>query len=205
MTAPIYHPDDCLTSLRSGNRCRVCCTTITSHALRVGGYCGGISCTNYAGADEDFRQFLVWCCLLQDFFKWWCKQRVPTRSWQPQNDLSAHNAWWWEMINVFHKQCEWSLARLAPHLQTFLAGGNRGITRIREIKFDSGPYYRYRHCAFEIHFASHGCWIYDPTGVQFGPDWPLLSPRHIYFACRPERRLLSSEPLGNNRQLLMST
>jgi hypothetical protein len=54
------------------------------------------------------------------------------------------------------------------------------VRNISEVKFFPEDYYWYRHCVFEIELQSGVSYIFDLTGVQFGPEWPLLSLRHVY-------------------------
>ena len=65
-----------------------------------------------------------------------------------------------------------------------LLSGPDQITQVSEIKVLvwTVPIW---HCAFAIRFASGAEVIYDPTGVQFAENWPLICDRQAYLA-RPE-------------------
>ena len=41
-------------------------------------------------------------------------------------------------------------------------------------------HYWHRHCSLAVRLVDHSWWVFDPTGVQFGPDWPVLSPYDEY-------------------------
>jgi hypothetical protein len=55
------------------------------------------------------------------------------------------------------------------------------VLEVREFKFETTLYHVYMHCAFAIKLDDNSWWVFDPTGVQFGPDWPLLSPLDYYL------------------------
>ena len=81
--------------------------------------------------------------------------------------------------------------------------GNRvHIAHVNEIKFTPIEYYGYRHCAFLVLLASGAEYIFDPTGVQFGPQWPLICPRREYeqrfMDPNHEKRNYRQRELGEN-------
>ena len=42
------------------------------------------------------------------------------------------------------------------------------------MRFWTGPRIHIWHCAWAI-ITTSGTYVFDPTGVQFGPDWALVS------------------------------
>ncbi|KAJ4364030.1 hypothetical protein N0V83_009485 [Neocucurbitaria cava] len=77
--------------------------------------------------------------------------------------------------------CEISHVVLAESLRAVEQGRSykgcrvnvRGIFKLR---FTTIRKYNDLHCAFLVIFHAGGLYVFDPTGIQFGPDWPLLSP-----------------------------
>ncbi|KAF3036135.1 hypothetical protein E8E11_004643 [Didymella keratinophila] len=140
---------------------------------------------------------LVWnLCQFQDHFKIWCKQN-PNRTLVPVTGLGGAGPWWWEMTNFFFSQCERSLALIDLWLTSKLRNGwdrvlGGPIAKIQEFKFKTTLYYWYLHCAFAIKLVDNSGWVFAPTGVQFGPEWPLLSPLDYYL-----RHAESSLPFGD--------
>ena len=68
-----------------------------------------------------------------------------------------------------------------------------------EMRINPPLYYSFRHCSFHVELQDGTKWVFDPTGVQFGPEWPLLSSFDDYL----RRRSLSNlyyqvQPLGHN-------
>jgi hypothetical protein len=49
------------------------------------------------------------------------------------------------------------------------------VTEVYELKFLPDDYFWYRHCVFVTILESGAVYVFDPTGVQFGPTWPVLS------------------------------
>lgn len=55
------------------------------------------------------------------------------------------------------------------------------IEKIYTIKFEpKGEQYEAIHCAFVLKLRSGSYFVFDPTGCQFGPDWPLICPASRY-------------------------
>jgi hypothetical protein len=81
------------------------------------------------------------------------------------------------------------------------------ISNVLEMKFNTPPYYGYRHCVYLIELESSARYIFDPTGIQFGPQWPLLCVYDEYeqYFMHPITALRSMRfrPLGTNYQLLI--
>ncbi|KAJ4991140.1 hypothetical protein SVAN01_03268 [Stagonosporopsis vannaccii] len=175
-----------------GSRCRLCARVYAPRdplALAVV-FCGGNHCKRFPPEDVDFSNFATHCCNLQNWFLDDRRHRVAPCS--ALSSLSTTESWWWEKINLAWQQCEWSLIRLAPLLEQMLEnrwseslGGP--IREIRELKIMPSIYYWFRHCSFLVNLVGHGWWVFDPTGVQFGPDWPLLSPYNEYRLRARER------------------
>lgn len=78
------------------------------------------------------------------------------------------------------------------------------IVAVCEMKIVPPLYWNYVHCAFAVLLVGDGWWVFDPTGVQFGPDWPLLSRFNDYVARTrstiPSRQVYQGwRALGSNR------
>jgi hypothetical protein len=60
----------------------------------------------------------------------------------------------------------------------------------------------FRHCAYLVTTTSGRQLVLDPTGVQFSPDWPLISPLWKYqlIFCHGDVRVrnLERRPLCTN-------
>ncbi|KAF9690631.1 hypothetical protein EKO04_011409 [Ascochyta lentis] len=207
-----YQPAHALLPIQSGARCRVCAVLWDGNNKYLG--CGGSFCPAHTPDETLFSRFVQVCCALQDSLKERCKQ-IPrahnVQPWAPLHGMTASELWWWEMVNVFQLQCEISLAWLSTDWETILQGGwcnslGGPIIEIREMKIAPPTYWNFTHCVFAIHLVIHGWWVFDPTGVQFGPDWPLLSPYDEYFARtrsnhRSRQLLTRSRSLGTSRSL----
>ncbi|KAF2623146.1 hypothetical protein BU25DRAFT_462291 [Macroventuria anomochaeta] len=170
-----------------GARCRVCRVLYngTNMYLRVGGsFCDGEFCAGHRPADHRFSAFVSICCWLQNVFNQYCKHRPPVQPWKSLLGMTASELWCWEIVNAFQQKCKNGLVVLAGHWQALLQQGwcNSPIIKIWEIKVVLPAYYCFRHCAFAIHLVGNGWWIFDPTRVQFDPDWPLLSPLNDFPA-----------------------
>lgn len=76
------------------------------------------------------------------------------------------------------------------------------ISHIMEMKFHPPAYYKYSHCCFLLVLKNGTEWVFDPTGVQFGPEWPLLSPYDDYMARTQSSRypFLQFQRLGTNAE-----
>ena len=64
------------------------------------------------------------------------------------------------------------------------------------MKFRTIDCYKYWHCAFEIRLASGSRYVFDPTGIQFGVEWPLLCSFEEF-----ERRLMHPDAATRRLQL----
>jgi len=42
------------------------------------------------------------------------------------------------------------------------------------MKFNPEDRYVYRHCIFVVTLKNGNSYVVDPTGIQFGPEWPLV-------------------------------
>lgn len=54
---------------------------------------------------------------------------------------------------------------------------------VYKLRFATIPLHNIMHCAFIVALPS-GPYVFDPTGVQFGPDWPLISSYWTYRGVR---------------------
>ncbi|CBX91320.1 hypothetical protein IAQ61_010683, partial [Plenodomus lingam] len=112
--------------------------------------------------------FLVW--LTDRFIRDWIGYPEPT---------AEGSSFWADLSQICDQQCEHSLVWMSGCLEALVDFDRRTAGRIREIlelKFWTGPYYKFRHCAFIIMTDDEHHLVFDPTGIQFGLDWPLLSP-----------------------------
>lgn len=65
------------------------------------------------------------------------------------------------------------------------------------MKFKPEDHYGYRHCIFVVLLKNGHCYVVDPTGIQFGPNWSLV--------CRLKKhasRFMHHIPEARNVQLL---
>jgi hypothetical protein len=74
------------------------------------------------------------------------------------------------------------------------------VRKAEEIQFATYPYYEWAHCTFRITLVSGEQYAFDPTGVQFGPLWALLSPWTEYQNARVYNNMMVEEPLGQEAQ-----
>jgi hypothetical protein len=119
-----YHPAHALIPIQSGARCRICAFLYDKDNKYSG--LGGGFCAAHKSVKTRFCAFARACCKLQDNFKQMCKQRPPppmVRAWRPLIGMTASELWWWEMLNVFQQQCEYSLVALSPFLDMMLQQG----------------------------------------------------------------------------------
>ncbi len=227
-----YQPEDCRNQVSAEPRCRSCAKVFCwdSRMLTIGDLCGHTTCVQYSTIDPAFPSLVSLCRRLQADFKSYCEERQPVKTWS-QGDMPASQYWWWDMVNIFQQQCHMSLVEIAPRLEALLEQNwssgkcasylhktsgivlttttDKGgpIRQIWEIKIVPTKYYYYQHCAFAVELAHDGWWVFDPTGVQFGPVWALLSPLDIYIA-RSESKdpariaMRRSAPLGTSAQLV---
>lgn len=70
------------------------------------------------------------------------------------------------------------------------------VRSIEEIKISThaswdGGGSRMRHCAYLVTVKSGDELIFDPTGIQFSPIWPLVSPlgRYLLLNCHEDIRV----------------
>jgi hypothetical protein len=73
------------------------------------------------------------------------------------------------------------------------------IKQISEAKFLTAKYYNYQHCVHVVLLASGRVYVVDPTGIQFGPEWPLVCDLYEYGAILPSLvPAVEGHPLGTN-------
>ncbi|KAI8932442.1 hypothetical protein NX059_010628 [Plenodomus lindquistii] len=112
---------------------------------------------------------------------------------------------WKDRTNACNLECEKSLIELSPLLEQLQASyrqHHEGIKEILEMKFWAGKAYNYSHCAFILVLSDDLAVVFDPTGLQFGPDWPLLSTLRDYRQRRvgSYNRALELGKLGRNKE-----
>ena len=69
------------------------------------------------------------------------------------------------------------------------------------MEFWTTPWYNYAHCAYIIK-TKIGKFVFDPTGVQFGPGWPVfvLYQDYKHRMLQDESAIISVEPLGSAKK-----
>jgi hypothetical protein len=84
---------------------------------------------------------------------------------------------------------------------SIIVGDGSPVKRISEIEFSTPRFYGYRHCAFVL-YTDHGTFVFDPTGAQFGPSWPVVTTFKKYG---PRIRIWRSiEALGSRKQKFLA-
>ncbi|KAF2876027.1 hypothetical protein BDV95DRAFT_603403 [Massariosphaeria phaeospora] len=73
----------------------------------------------------------------------------------------------------------WLLARQCEH-SALVTDPRSPFVAAEEIEFYAGPVHGYMHSAFAIYGRNGKQWVFDPTGVQFGADWPLVMEMYDY-------------------------
>lgn len=64
-------------------------------------------------------------------------------------------------------------------------------------------YYGYKHCAYAVLLDSGKTYIVDPTGIQYGPEWPLVceAVEYVRRFFAPYDNQLKWDILGTNAAL----
>ncbi|KAF2124410.1 hypothetical protein P153DRAFT_301974 [Dothidotthia symphoricarpi CBS 119687] len=204
-----YHIDHSVSSILGvGARCRTCGRIYDQSRNRAVGFCP-IHDRGNALEEAELGRL---ACRMQDYFYNWAvsfrSETDPSFAWpSPLPGSTASEHWWWTTVNVLRLQCEWSLTQLQCWWED-LWGTHDGryILHVSEIKFCPQEYWHHQHCAFLVVLRSGAEYIIDPTGVQFGPDWPLLCPRREYelWAMHPDPyfRRYRERPVGTASRLL---
>lgn len=81
---------------------------------------------------------------------------------------------------LFHMKCRLSM-ELGNELWTNLSQHPKQFSQVCEMEYLTRPFYGYRHWVFVI-TTSEGDYVFDPTGVQFGPEWPRLRKYDQYMS-----------------------
>jgi hypothetical protein len=76
---------------------------------------------------------------------------------------------------------------------------------VKEIKFCTRAPYNITHCAFLVTLRTGIQYVVDPTGIQFGPRWPLVSAYRRYevqyIHQTPEIANVRIRDLGRNSEV----
>ncbi|KAL5116338.1 hypothetical protein ACEQ8H_005796 [Pleosporales sp. CAS-2024a] len=172
----------------SGVRCRTCAIPYSHDDIYPPAYCSKHS----KGKKNEIAQLGRLVVPMQE----WCYKLAVARhkrdgkSVPEEMELKTKNEHClWERINVFSSQ-----------------SGMFGVLDGREVKFVTNGKFRVVHCAFDILLNSGARYVVDPTGIQFGPHWPLVCPYDEYEArfMHDDKKIrnLQSRELGTNARLL---
>ncbi|KAF2439889.1 hypothetical protein P171DRAFT_447864 [Karstenula rhodostoma CBS 690.94] len=122
------------------------------------------------------------------------EQAIPSR-------FSAHTGGMraWLEATVLRQQCKATFARMADVLRSvFPTCPGSPIQRIDELEFISRDW---NHCVFLI-FTEYGDFVFDPTGKQFGPSWPIVA-KYEDYECRVQK-VIWQEKAGTWKQRMES-
>ncbi|KAH7377410.1 hypothetical protein BKA66DRAFT_572206 [Pyrenochaeta sp. MPI-SDFR-AT-0127] len=187
---PIYtHPD----RFPSGARCRACSRIYGQDQFDNVRFCRDHDERNNSEEARlchlsvDLQElFLARCSSYRDIMGW----RPAYKLWEPQNApvRSPSETQWWKWVVQSYRMCEISHHNLAQPLLDCKEGRrfeeyNLKILAMYKVRFVTISPHDIWHCAFIIALNS-GMYVFDPTGVQFGPDWPLVSEWGTYRSMR---------------------
>ncbi|KAF2996208.1 hypothetical protein E8E13_001935 [Curvularia kusanoi] len=189
-----YEAEHAIGAIQQHTVCKVCARADSGddYATML---CGGAHCLKYRSGDR-FQQFVGLLIALQwDLHDWLLlKHDLP----EPRAEFNIQQSHWWNFINLFEDACELGRQWLGRRFELMFEESSLPtlcgdiIDNVEEIRFKTPLYYNegIAHCAFLITLDDGSEWVYDPTGVQFGPQWPLLAPFEDY--CK--RSLTSTLP-----------
>ncbi|KAI4615807.1 hypothetical protein J4E80_006225 [Alternaria sp. BMP 0032] len=183
------------TFLFSGTRCRTCAQVIPDDRT---GFCAAhderaSSCEAILGR---------WCCELQQKLEHkqrgrWVAQGKPLPSLG--GEATASEDALWQRANLLALWCEMSLVELEADLE-FGLQKHDWIANIEELKYDMGEQVGHLlHCAFKITLENKKTFVFDPTGIQFGAEWAVLTPWDEYVLDR-ETELTIQDQVRLQRQ-----
>lgn len=219
-----YQSADSLPNImNAGARCRTCGVIYSTDRNAPLGFCPAHD--NSDTVEAELGHFAV---DLMNASVARCKthRRASGRTLTPFPAATPSETRWWKMVEVLHCMCEHSLRSMAPILKGAMEGIFRtsessvipakccpnltiedarpAITFVAQWKFYPHQHYWYKHCVFAIGPASGHLFVFDPTGVQFGPHWPLISPFRQYMdrfwagRSHPSRYHCAKQVLGQN-------
>ncbi|EAT92026.1 hypothetical protein HBI56_007610 [Parastagonospora nodorum] len=222
---------DCLKSIRQGDtRCRTC-AKIYQRGRNNGlpGYCpthGGdrtkemtalrrndslpSHCpTHTKEQDKEMTVLGKIAVEMQDWFHQKSVKRYEERHGRLQRleGLTDGEAWMWTRTRAAWLQCGHSLRDIGPHWwgHWFASEDDPNFLQISDIQkmmFNPEDHYGFRHCVFVVLLHSGHRYVVDPTGFQFGPQWPLVCPLEEYTSGFmhqfPEARNVQYLPLGTD-------
>lgn len=206
-----YKAEHAIGAIQQRTFCKVC-----ARADSGDGYatmlCGGAHCLKYR-SDDRFQQFVGLLVALQwDLHDWLLLNHdLP----EPRAEFNIQQSHWWNFINLFEDACELGRQWLGRRFELMFEESSLPtrmcvfsdifvnilinitvcgdvINNVEEMRFITPLYYHNGivHCAFLITLDDGSQWVYDPTGVQFGPQWPLLASFEDYC----QRSLTSTLP-----------
>jgi hypothetical protein len=197
-----YQYQHVIPSFYAGARCRTC-----AQVLSVGDNFPERFC---AAHDKQVRSYEARlgqsCCKAQDEFektreKRWIDEGKPLPSLGGATTAS-YNILWQKAI-LLTEQCETSLVELESVME-FMLQSTHFISNVEEFKYSMGKdFYNYVHCAFIITMVNKQVFVFDPTGIQFGPDWAVLTTWEEYEAEFGVLDELVVRPLGRNADYMV--
>ncbi|KAH6883336.1 hypothetical protein BKA58DRAFT_374923 [Alternaria rosae] len=177
--------------LSGSTRCRICARDISDNRSLSTSFCA----THDRQASSYEAILGWWCCELQHKFELvrrerWIAEGNPLPSLG--ETATASQDVLWQRANLLGLQCETSLVEMAVDLRSGLQKPD-WITNIEELKYYMGERFGYIHCAFKITLENNCVYVFDPTGIQFGPEWAVLTLWEEYVLDRQETLTLSEQ------------
>ncbi|KAF2654975.1 hypothetical protein K491DRAFT_716618 [Lophiostoma macrostomum CBS 122681] len=189
-------PQALLDQVRAGSRCVICGGVNGSPADQDDRRCA--ACEAITNEDVEFlmeaaeklREILV------EFLRRG-RRRIPT-----DDRLSDSEKKRLEACLLFQERCRQAAVWMPATLeQILLKAENTNVEKIEEmeIKTHSMRNETWDHVVHAIHLKTGDKYVLELTGVQFGPDWPLLQSHEEY--CKRAAEIKSLNKLGTNQQL----
>ncbi|KAF1952948.1 hypothetical protein CC80DRAFT_169239 [Byssothecium circinans] len=169
----IHTVDDLESLVGEGTRCRVCSRVWTTQSSAPNNYC-----REHDEYNQSVEALMGRVCVaLQDSFAELpqvCRLMTARRGdLTPHRRLSQDERWLWDRVLGFRALCQTSQMVLHDVLGSLFSQDVFDISEIKEITFSPGQDLS-NHSVFLLRRRNQVVFIFDPTGVQFGPDWPVL-------------------------------
>ena len=197
--------NDNLVGFESERRCRVCARKIPGNPFDLEEFC-----SVHGPEATDFEAFLGRKCVR---YQETLMSRLDRYGWSEKDGLQREAPAQASVNELFRRsmlsrgKCELGLVIILREMK--LLERSPDIAEILEMKFYTGPHYRYVHCAWKITSVDGQCFVFDPTGIQFGINWALLAPWYTYRWDRGVKtcnsyslREVEYHPLGWNKVFL---
>ncbi|KAJ4299971.1 hypothetical protein N0V90_005219 [Kalmusia sp. IMI 367209] len=114
--------------------------------------------------------------------------------WYPK--IAREREWWKQyksaktesdrrvlMGGIVESMCAVSLVDLNQQMKLLFvelsSRPSRPLVTIQELRFATSPFWNSEHYVFVI-TTPKASYVFDPTGIQFGPDWPLVQEYEKY-------------------------